>query len=175
VETLEISEFSEVIPTGDSTLELEMIGGSRLPFSVYLDYFAISGASSSDCSVKLTTVLTDSKIKEGNGSEVVVTIENLKSEAVPMTVAIVGIPGGLEVRHEKLKDLVESKVVDYYETNGREVIFYWRYLQGQVKKSFNVDVIAAIPGTYTGPASRAYLYYTNEYKNWVSGIKAEIH
>jgi hypothetical protein len=27
---------------------------------------------------------------------------------------------------------------------------------------------------YTGPASRAYLYYTDEYKNWAPGLKVSI-
>jgi hypothetical protein len=34
--------------------------------------------------------------------------------------------------------------------------------------------VAAVPGTYTGPASRAYLYYTDEFKTWVGGLKVAI-
>ena len=37
-----------------------------------------------------------------------------------------------------------------------------------------IACLAAIPGTYTGPASRAYLYYTPELKTWQSGIGATI-
>ena len=32
----------------------------------------------------------------------------------------------------------------------------------------------AVPGSYTGPASRAYLYYTDEYKSWAPGLKVNI-
>jgi hypothetical protein len=35
-----------------------------------------------------------------------------------------------------------------------------------VQVQFRIDVVARIPGVYTGPASRAYLYYTNEEKHW---------
>ena len=35
-------------------------------------------------------------------------------------------------------------------------------------------IVAAVPGSYTGPASRAYLYYTDEHKTWVGGLKATI-
>ena len=28
--------------------------------------------------------------------------------------------------------------------------------------------MATVPGTFTSPASRAYLYYTNERKHWVA-------
>jgi len=29
-------------------------------------------------------------------------------------------------------------------------------------------------GKYTGPASRAYLYYTDEFKTWVDGVSVDI-
>jgi alpha-2-macroglobulin-like protein len=31
-----------------------------------------------------------------------------------------------------------------------------------------------VPGTYRGPASCAYLYYTDEHKKWVDGLQVEI-
>ena len=34
--------------------------------------------------------------------------------------------------------------------------------------------VAAVPGIYTGPASRAYLYYTEKYKQLESGMKVTI-
>jgi hypothetical protein len=57
---------------------------------------------------------------------------------------------------------------------GREVVLYWRTLAGDAKVDIPLSLIAAVPGTYTGPASRAYLYYTDEDKKWVDGMKVEI-
>jgi hypothetical protein len=37
-----------------------------------------------------------------------------------------------------------------------------------------VSLVAAVPGRYTGPASRAYLYYGNEHKVWVAGLSADV-
>ena len=37
-----------------------------------------------------------------------------------------------------------------------------------------LSLIAAVPGKYTGPASRTYLYYTDEYKQWVGGLEVDI-
>ena len=37
-----------------------------------------------------------------------------------------------------------------------------------------LSLIAAVPGSYSGPASRAYLYYGDEDKVWVDGVKAQI-
>ena len=77
-------------------------------------------------------------------------------------VAIIGLPGGLELRHEKLKEMVKTREIDFYETMGRDLILYWRCLKPNDKRNLKVDVLAAIPGKFTGPASRAYLYYTGK-------------
>ncbi len=37
------------------------------------------------------------------------------------------------------------------------------------KRHIKLDLKAEIPGTYTAPASSAYLYYTNEFKTWQEG------
>src|SRR5204863_2950873 len=85
-----------------------------------------------------------------------------------------GIPGGLEVRHDQLKELVKSGRIDAYEVIGREVVLYWRYLKAKDSFALLLSLVAAVPGSYTGPASRAYLYYTDEYKNWAPGLKVSI-
>jgi len=72
----------------------------------------------------------------------------------------------LEVRHDQLKELVKSGKIAAYEVIGREVVLYWRSLDGGQKVELPISLTAAIPGRYTAPASRAYLYYTDEYKAW---------
>jgi len=57
---------------------------------------------------------------------------------------------------------------------GREVVLYWRALKAEERVDLPISLIAAIPGTYTGPASRAYLYYTDEHKHWIDGLEARI-
>jgi hypothetical protein len=93
---------------------------------------------------------------------------------VPNPLAIVGIPGGLEVRHDQLKELVKSGTIAAYEVLGRDVVLYWRSLAARKQVELPISVVAAIPGQYTGPASRAYIYYTDEEKSWVDGLKVEI-
>jgi uncharacterized protein YfaS (alpha-2-macroglobulin family) len=86
----------------------------------------------------------------------------------------VGIPGGLEVRHDQLKELVKSGKIDAYEVNGREVVLYWRHMEAKDNRELPLSLVASIPGVYTGPASRAYLYYTDEYKAWAPGLRVTI-
>jgi hypothetical protein len=42
------------------------------------------------------------------------------------------------------------------------------------KVELPLSLVASIPGTYTAPASRAYLYYTDEFKQWVPGLSVQI-
>jgi hypothetical protein len=80
----------------------------------------------------------------------------------------------MEPRHDQLKELVKKGTIDAYEVRGREVVLYWRTLAGQARVDVPISLIAAVPGSYTGPASRAYLYYTDEHKRWVDGLHVEI-
>jgi hypothetical protein len=57
---------------------------------------------------------------------------------------------------------------------GREVVLYWRALKPKESISLPISVVAAIPGHYQAPASRAYEYYTDENKRWVDGTTVDI-
>ena len=57
---------------------------------------------------------------------------------------------------------------------GREVVLYWRGMDAGQSIQLPIQVIAAVPGEYTGPASRAYLYYTDENKQWSEPIKVRV-
>jgi alpha-2-macroglobulin-like protein len=105
---------------------------------------------------------------------VLVSLENLSAEGLPMAVAIVGLPGGLEARADQLKELIKAGRVDFVETRGREVILYRRALAPQQKSELVLSCLAAVPGDYRGPASRAYLYYTDEHKQWVEPLQIAI-
>jgi hypothetical protein len=83
-----------------------------------------------------------------------------------MTLARVGIPGGLVFQTWQLKELRDKGLIDFYETRPREVILYWRALAPNAKKDVDLDLLASVPGRFTAPATSAYLYYTNEDKSW---------
>jgi uncharacterized protein YfaS (alpha-2-macroglobulin family) len=114
------------------------------------------------------------RVETGDLLKVEARLENQTAEGQPMTVAIVGLPGGVEPRAEELDELQDSGRFDYYEIRGREVVFYWRTIQPGAVKHVEFHVTATIPGKYTGPASRAYLYYTAEQKSWAPALEIEI-
>ncbi len=96
-----------------------------------------------------------------------VRVTNTTRQGIPMTLARIGLPGGLTFQTWQLQELRDKKLIDFYETRAREVILYFRALPPGAVKDVPLELMATVPGTFTAPASRAYLYYTNEHKHWV--------
>ncbi|MCA4899099.1 MAG: hypothetical protein IM631_16345 [Cytophagales bacterium] len=69
----------------------------------------------------------------------------------------------------QLKELEEKNVFDFYEISNGNVVIYYRELAPEGQNIINLDLKAKILGLYLGSASSAYLYYTNEFKEWVKG------
>jgi len=171
---VEIPAFHDRLSTGTHKLELRMVGGSPLPASVRIAYRTPQPPSSDACKVALTTTLEDTQLVEGEGTELLVKLRNTTAEGLPMTMAIVGIPGGMEVRPEQLEELKRAGRIDFVETRPREVILYWRDMEPSQEVELALSLVAQIPGRYTAPPSRTYLYYTDEHKQWVPGSQVEI-
>jgi len=171
---IKLPDLSELLTPGEHKLELRMEGGAPMPYSMAVNYNAIKPASSDQCKLDLKVSLAQNKLTEGSATEAKVIVTNKEKAVVPTPVAIIGLPGGLEPRHDQLKELVKKGTIDAYEVLGREVVLYWRTLPAEAKVEIPLSLIAAVPGTYTGPASRTYLYYTDENKQWVDGVMVDI-
>jgi len=128
------------------------------------------------CCVKLEAALSNMEINEGESTEINVAMVNTdESQGVPMTVALVGLPGGLEPRHKQLGELVSAGKIDYYEVKDRNVVLYLREMGPGQRVEFKVDVIGTIPGIFQGDASSIYLYYTDREKYWVEPLGIKIN
>lgn len=173
-ESIKLPELAKMLPPGEHEIELQMEGGSAMPYAVAVNYNRMVPESSKLCKVDLNVNLSQRKLMEGSAAEVIATVTNKEGAIVPNPIAIIGLPGGLEPRHAQLKELVKGRKIDAYEVRGREVVLYWRALDKNEKVAIPISVIAAVPGKYTGPASRSYLYYTDEHKKWTDGLKVEI-
>jgi len=166
--------FGSDLGVGKHTMVLRMEDGSSMPFSMSVKYFSTLPDNSPQAQIGIEVSLKDRQVQEGGITEARVSVANKSNQPIPTPVAIVGIPGGLEVRHDQLKELVKSGKIDAYEVIGREVVLYWRFMKPNDRVNFPLSLVAAVPGSYTGPASRAYLYYTDEFKNWAPGLKVTI-
>jgi hypothetical protein len=173
-EALRLPDVSELLMPGERKIELRMEGGAELPYSIEVTYNALKPDSSPETKVGLEVSLAKTALTEGEPTEARVLLSNKTDELLPTAVAIFGVPGGLEVRHDQLKELVKKKTVDAYEVIGRNVVLYWRGLEPRKTLDVPLSLVAAVPGTYTGPASRAYLYYADDHKTWQDGVKVSI-
>jgi hypothetical protein len=144
-----------------------------MPFSLEIAYHAPQPADSPDCPLKLATALSARLVAEGEPVDLAVTVEAGDAD-VAMPVAVVGLPAGLEPRHERLKELLAEGRIASYEILGRELILYWRALKAGEKIQLSIPMLADLPGRYRAPASRVYAYYTDEFKRWVPGTGIEI-
>ena len=192
---LELPDFSAKLTPGEHSLELIMTGGGDMPFALETGYYSNQPADSPDCPLDLTTSLSTTmevtpdkgsavesassdnkpagKVKEGEPVDLKVII-TVKDKDVPLPLAVIGLPAGLEPRHERLKEMKAAGDIDSYEVLGRELVLYWRAFKGGEKVELSLPLTAEVPGTFTAPASRVYGYYLDEHKNWAAGESIEI-
>jgi hypothetical protein len=172
---IKLVDIAEMLEPGAHTIAVRLAGGSPMPCSFAVTYSDEKPDSSSACMLDLAVKLSANRVDEGGVVEAKVTLVNKEDDkTVPTPVAIIGLPGGLEVRHDQLKELVKAGRIAAYEVLGRNVVLYWRALEPGQKVVVPISLVAAIPGDYTGPASRAYRYYTDEQKVWVDPLRVTI-
>ncbi len=166
--------FARLLKPGHNAIEVRLEGTASLPYSLAVTYRSARPESSARAKVEIATSIDKGVVKMGEGVKVRAHVENKTAEAVPMTLARVGIPGGLAFQTWQLKELREKGVIDFYETRPREVILYWRALQASAQKDVELDLLAQAPGTYEAAPSAAYLYYTAEDKAWAAPVKVRV-
>ena len=98
-----------------------------------------------------------------------VDVSNITTETLPMSIAKIGIPAGLSLQHEQLRELIETGKVAYYEIFDNYLVLYWRGLEAATSNNIQLDLKAEVAGRYQAKASNAYLYYTPEHKHWEAG------
>jgi uncharacterized protein YfaS (alpha-2-macroglobulin family) len=171
---LVLPDSASHLTPGRHRIEVRMDGGAPMPYSVAVTYHATTPDSARQTKVGLSVELPKAGLREGELVEAVATVTNRTTQSVPSPIAIIGLPGGLEPRHDQLKELVQKGTIDAYEVMGRDVVLYWRGFSAGQKVAVPLSLVAAVPGHFTAPASRAYLYYTDEHKTWVKPLEATI-
>ncbi len=169
-----IDGFGAHLMPGRNRIELRHTGDDGLPFTLAVEYRSKSPASSPDAAIGIATALEKSSVKMGETVRANVVVSNRTQSGQPMTLARVGLPGGLSFQTWQLKELREKGLIAFWENRGREVILYFRDLKPGEEKRVPLELVATVPGSYTGPASSAYLYYTDEHKSWAAPLAVEI-
>lgn len=160
---------------GKHEVKVKYVGvKTPLPYSMAINWSTSLPNSDKECAIDLKTKMASKVASVGETVRMTATITNKKSEEVPSTMAIIGIPAGFTAQPWQLKELQEKKVFDYYEIKGNNIAIYYRGMGPKAVKEINLDLKAEMPGEYDAPASAAYLYYTNEFKTWSATDKVTI-
>ncbi|MCO8122456.1 MG2 domain-containing protein [Stieleria sp. TO1_6] len=159
-----------------ATLSLRAVDGAALPFTVQVNGHTTAPESDAACPIEIGVQFADDRLSVAAGDtiDVIADVRNKTDQGRPMTVATVGLPGGLEPVIESLDKLRKTGVIDYYELRGRKLVLYWRTLAPNQSHQIVIPCVAQVGGRYTGPASSAYLYYTAESKSWSAPLTIEV-
>ncbi|MFZ6871774.1 MG2 domain-containing protein [Undibacterium sp. Di27W] len=173
-EPLLFNDFENLLTPGKHNITLKTSSGSALPYSMAIEYRSNEPASSNTAVINLSTSLAKADLKMGETVRLDAVISNKTQAGQPMSLVRLGLPGGLTFQNWQLKEMREKGQIAFYETRAREVILYFRDMKpGEVKK-LAVDLVATVPGSYTGPASSAYLYYNDTDKTWTTPLAIRI-
>jgi uncharacterized protein YfaS (alpha-2-macroglobulin family) len=124
--------------------------------------------------VRLSTRLAKEKVPWGETVALSAELVNTSDSDQPMVVAVLGLPAGLDVQVDQLDEVQRAGKIDYYQTRAREIICHCRTLAPKDRVELKLDLIAAIPGKYTGPASCVYLDEATQPKHWNDPLVVEI-
>jgi hypothetical protein len=173
----------DLLKPGKNNVRIEVTGKNVFPYTLSWSYQTLQPANAENYPVQLTARLDRAQAVEGETVRLTATVANKTGKGQGMAVAIIGLPGGLAVPEDmrQLKDLARLRdndtkpgIISAFELRGRELVLYWRDLAPDQKIDVNLDLICRIPGTYRGPASRAYLYYNADNKYWIEPLTATI-
>ena len=153
---------------GRNCLRCKLDSQVSMPYSVAVEYRSARPQSSEKATIGVETSLAKKNVK------LRAKITNKTDKGQPMTLARIGLPGGLTFQTWQLKELRDKKLIDFYETREREVVLYFRSMAPGAVKDVDLDLMALVPGDYVAPASRAYLYYTDEDEHWAEPVHVKV-
>jgi len=173
--TIEAGGWEGLLKNGRNELDFRYsVLKQPLPFTISIDYFSSLPSSHPQAPLQLSTRLSSGKTKTGNPVQLDVALSNTAQEGRPMSMACVSIPAGCTVPPDQFRNLMESRQVDFYETRGNMIYFYFRQMAPGETKKISLLLMPVLKGKFTSAASSAYLYYTAEKKFWTPGLTLEI-
>jgi len=176
-------ELWPMLEPGAQTLRLDVVldGATKadaaaptMPWALDVAYHAEQPADDPDAPLVLRTALRSRSVLEGEPVALDVTLENGTDQDVPTPIVRLGLPAGCELPTRVLEDLQRSGQFDHWELQGRDLVLYWRQLPQRSERTFVLDLVARVPGTSSGAASRAWPYYAPTRHRWTAPLEIEI-
>lgn len=173
---LEAANFSSYLSTSkENLLELRYPHqDANLPYSVTIGWLNKTPTTNNNAPLTLMANLSNSEIKLNETVRMTARISNTTKQGLPMAIARLGIPGGLSLQTWQLKELLEKRTFDYYEIINEDLIIYFKEMGPEQIIEIPLDLKAEVKGNYLGRACSTYLYYNDDKKYWIPGLKIKI-
>ncbi|TNE87308.1 MAG: hypothetical protein EP330_19010 [Deltaproteobacteria bacterium] len=171
---LVIDGWEAMLRPGKNKVVLKQLEGEYLPFTLDVQWKSVTPNSAPGAELSLNTKLAKQELSMGDTVRMTATLGNNTGDVVPSPIARIGLPAGLEAQTWQLDELKDRGVIAFYETRPREVTLYWDGIHAKEVHEVALDLVAAVPGTYTAPASSAYPYYDDDEMAWVPGLEVSI-
>jgi len=166
----------ELPPPGDDHIEITFTGQGALNYAFIARGQLRWRAEEDDTARKgLNLRLELSKTDVSVGAEIPVTaVLQERGEGAANCMIEVGLAPGLSPNPSSLRPLLDSGKVRETETTDGRLILYLGDLQRGQSIKLDFTVVAALPGTFTMPPSRAYEYYRPENLSVIPGAKIHV-
>ena len=167
---LVFEDFGKFLKEGENELELRFDGMKEaIPYSLRIEWATLTPQSAKECPLNIETNLAATNVKVGENIRLTTVIKNTSEKDAPSAMAMIGIPAGLSLQPWQLKEMLETQKADFYEIIDNYLVLYYRSIRAGESKTVELDLKAEVPGNYRAAASRSYMYYTAEYKDWEEG------
>ena len=163
-----------LVSGGRHTLELVYEGEDTMPFVLDLDWTARTPPTEDRAAVALETALAADRVVQGETVRFTAELSSRTGAEVPSPIARLGLPAGLEPQVWQLEELVEEGQIAFFELRPREVTLYWEGLAADETHRVELDLLAALPGSFAGPASSAWPYYDDTFRTWAPELEVEV-
>ena len=166
---LVVPDLARYLHDGPNTVRLTLTGTDGAPYGLDVRYSTRSPQSASEAPVGLKTSLSSGRTKLGESVRLSTVVENRKEQPIGMTLIELGIPAGLKVQRWQLEALQDKGLVAHVEVRPRGVVLYLDGMGPLQRLPLDLDLQAEVPGTFEGPASSAFLYYTPD-RAWAAPL-----
>jgi uncharacterized protein YfaS (alpha-2-macroglobulin family) len=167
---LVFEDFGQYLKEGKNDLEVKFEGMQEaIPYSLRIEWATLTPQSAKECPLNIETKLASTYVKVGENVRLTTVIKNSSAKDAPSAMAMIGIPAGLSLQPWQLKEMLETQKADFYEIIDNYLVLYYRSIRAGESKTVELDLKAEVPGNYRAAASRSYMYYTAEYKDWEEG------
>jgi len=171
-QVVRLNNLEAFVKPGANEFKLKIGQGNRAPVMGLLRTWRETPPKAGP--LQIASQLGELKTKQGSSVEVRVVASNKGMVELDHVVAEVPLPGGLSARTQRLDELVRSKEVDDYQSDGSRVQLFWRKLSAGTEKKIVIDARADVSGRFTSSPASIYRQDQSTSRSFAPALQIEI-